>query len=419
VLAALLVFLAVAAGPHAAALQPAQETITAIQVHGNTMTDDAEVRRLAGVQVGELFDDHTVETVLQRLRAAKKFERVEVLKRFASIADPAQILLVIVVDEGPVRVEQTGDPDAPVRTVKTGPVRLMFLPIIGVEDGYGVTYGARFTIPDPAGANSRISFPATWGGDKRVAAEFDKTFEHAPLDRVTAGTSLSRRTNPYYDVDDDRFRVWIRGERQLVKTLRAGATIGSQRVDFPSLEGAQVTDTFSHGGADLVFDTRIDPTLPRNAVYARAAWEHIAGVNRTDFDARGYVGLIGQMIGQVRVLRSGSDAPLPPYLKPLLGGMSNLRGFGAGTAAGDTLMATSAELVIPLTSPVSFGRLGVSAFVDAGTAYDHGQRLSEQTWKQGIGGSVWFNAAFFRMNVAVAHGLGASTRAHIGATVGF
>jgi outer membrane protein assembly factor BamA len=392
-----------------------QETIAAIQVHGNTLTPDAEIRSLAGVQVGDGISDTTVETVARRLRETRKFESVQVLKRFASIADRSQILLVIIVDEGPVRVEWTGET---ARAVKSNRLELMFLPIVGAEDGYGVTYGARFALPDPVGANSRIGFPLTWGGDKRAAVEFDKTFSSSPLDRVAAGVAASRRTNPHYDADDDRIRVWVRGERQLAKWLRTGATIGSQRVTFP-VNGVRTTDAFGHGGADITFDTRVDPVLPRNAVYARAAWEHIGGANRTDLEARGYVGLIGQTIGQVRILRSDSDRPLAPYLKPLLGGMANLRGFKAGTAAGDKLLAASAELVVPLTSPISFGRIGVSAFVDGGTAYDDGQRLADQEWNRGIGGSVWLTAAFFRMNVAVAHGRGSSTRVHVGATVGF
>ena len=414
-----LLLLAVCAIPESLAQTPARETIVAIQVHGNTLTSETEIRRLAGVEVGEAFDDTTVEAAAQRLRAAKKFESVQVLKRYASIADPSQVLVVIIVDEGPVHVEETGNPAAPARTVKSGRFNLMFVPIFGVEDGYGVTYGARLAVPNPAGANSRIGFPLTWGGNKRAAAEFDKTFERGLLDRASAGISVSRRTNPYYDADDDRFAVWIRGERQVVRRVRAGATLGSQRVNFPSEAGLRTTDTFGHGGVDVAFDTRIDPTLPRNAVYTRAAWEHIGGANRTDIDLRGYVGIVGQTVAQVRFLRSDSDRPLPPYLKPLLGGMGNLRGFGAGAAAGDTLTAASAELVVPLTSPVSFGRLGVSAFIDTGTAYDDGQRLSDQTWKQGIGGSFWFSVTFFRLDVAVAHGKGASTHVHVGATVGF
>jgi hypothetical protein len=39
-----------------------------------------------------------------------------------------------------------------------------------------------------------------------------------------------------------------------------------------------------------------------------------------------------------------------PYLQPLLGGMANLRGFRAGTLAGDILVAYSAEFIVPLTS---------------------------------------------------------------------
>jgi hemolysin activation/secretion protein len=99
--------------------------------------------------------------------------------------------------------------------------------------------------------------------------------------------------------------------------------------------------------------------------------------------------------------------------------MGNLRGFAAGTAAGDSVVATSAELIVPLTSPLSFGRVGVNAFVDAATAYDKGERLRDQEWKQGIGGGVWFSAAFVRLNVAVAHGRGSSTRVHVGANVSF
>ena len=402
-----------------AAEQPAAvpETIVAIQVHGNTLTPDAEIRRLAGIQVGDIVSDQTVETVTKHLRDAKKFESVQVLKRFASIANPSQILVVIIVDEGPVRVELNGDT---AQAVKSKRLNLMFLPIIAVEDGYGLTYGARFAVPNPLGANSRIGFPLTWGGDKRAAVEVDKTFSSGPFDRVAGGVAASRRTNPYYEVDEDRVRVWMRGERYLAKWLRAGGSAGSQRVSFQSLPiGPRRTDSFGHGGADLTFDTRVDPVLPRNAVYTRAAWEHINGANRTDFDARGYVGLFGQTIGQVRFLRSDSDRPLAPYLKPLLGGMANLRGFKTGTKAGDTLVAASAELIVPLSSPVSVGRIGVSAFIDAGTAYDDGQHLSDQEWMRGIGGSMWFTAAFFRMNIAIAHGHGSSTRVHVGATVGF
>jgi len=121
----------------------------------------------------------------------------------------------------------------------------------------------------------------------------------------------------------------------------------------------------------------------------------------------------------VRALREDASGPLPPYLQSLLGGMANLRGFSAGSAAGDTLVAGSLEIRAPLTSPLNVGKFGVNGFADVGTVYDKGQRLSEQTLRRGFGGGIWFSAAFLRLNLAVAHGIGATTRVHFGAGVSF
>ena len=397
-----------------------RETVADIRIHGNTLTPDAEILRLADIAIGAPVEPTTAEQVAARLRSTRRFEKVEVLKRFASIADPSQILLVIVVDEGPVQIERTGDPNRPVQVVKNRRINLLFLPVFNAEDGYGVTYGARLALPDPVGKSSRLAFPLTWGGDKRAALELEKTLTGTVVDRVTAGASISRRTNPFFDRDDDRLRVWARGEREVAPHVRVGAAAGTQRITFPVVPGGtRQSDTYPSAGADVVLDTRVDPLLPRNAIYARAGYERIAGVNRADFDVRGYVGVVGQTVAALRLQRSGAGGALPLALKPLLGGMSNLRGFAAGTAAGDTLLATSAELIVPLTSPLSFGKLGLSAFIDAGTVYEHGQRLADQDWRQGIGGSVWFTAAFLRLNVAVAHGRGSSTRVHVGANVAF
>jgi hemolysin activation/secretion protein len=140
-------------------------------------------------------------------------------------------------------------------------------------------------------------------------------------------------------------------------------------------------------------------------------------VNQITLDARGYLGLVGQSVLVIRALREDSDAPLPPYLKPLLGGMPNLRGFRRGTAVGDTLVAGSVELRLPLTSPLNVGKLGVSAFVDVGTVYDHGDRLEDQYLERAVGGGLWFSLAFVRLNLAVAHGIGGSTRVHFGTGV--
>jgi hypothetical protein len=423
-------------GAESPAPQTSTETIAAIQVQGNTATPDDEVRRLADVRTGTAFDDTTVEAVATRLRAAKRFERVEVRKRFASIADPSQIMLVIIVDEGPVKIVMTGDPDRPTRVVRKRMPNLLILPILGREDGYGVTYGARLTLPDPKwmGKRSRVTFPLTWGGTKRAAIDLEKRLDGGVIDRVTAGASISRKIDPFFQENDDRARVFVRGEREFTRVLRLGASTSWERASFQG-----VADQFAQISGDVVVDTRVDPVLARNAVYARAAFEHLrfgdallaqppepgryagyqGSANRTELDGRGYLGLIGQAVLAGRVLRKDSDRPLPPYLRPEIGGLSNLRGFAAGTAVGDTLVSMSAEVILPLTSPLKIGKVGVTAFVDRGTVYNKAERFSDQTLLDGYGGSVWFAAAFLRLNIAVAHGRGATTRAHVGGNVTF
>ena len=417
-----------------AALVIAAQIVAGIQIQGNTATPDEEVRRLAGVQVGMPFDDTTTAAVAERLRKAKHFDRVEVLKRFASIADPSQIMLVIIVDEGPVKIVMTGDPDHPTRVVRKKWPNVLVLPILGREDGHGITAGARLTFPDKFGKQSRMTFPLSWGGTKQAGIDVEKRIDHGFFDRITAGASISRRTNLFFNVDDDRARTFVRGEREVKHVFRLGAGGGFQRASFQG-----VADTFAQIGTDMTLDTRVDPVLARNAVYVRAGVEHLSfgdapvtisddpkvyggyrgSANRMDFDGRGYLGLIGQAVLAGRILRVDSDRSLPPYLQPQIGGQSTVRGFSAGTAAGDTLVTMSAEVIVPLNSPLKVGRFGVTAFTDRGTVYAKGERFSDQSLLVGYGGSVWFAATVFRLNVAVAHGRGSGTRAHVDGHITF
>jgi outer membrane protein assembly factor BamA len=399
------------------ALSPAaaQEVVVELRVQGNTLTPDQEIFELAGVAVGMPMEAATASLVAERLRATDRFESVEVLKRFATIADPTKIVLVLLVDEGPVRIEYDRDEDAAPRVRRARGLRAMILPLLGREDGYGFTYGARLTLPDAAGPNARLSFPLTWGGERRAAVELERSFSRGPLTRLQAGAGVTRRTNPFYEEADSRRRLWVRAEREITRVVRVGAIGGWERAAF-----GERRDRFFVGGADVVVDTRIDPLLARNAVYARVGWDRFAfldggvSLNRTELEGRGYVGLIGQTVLIARALRTSGDQPLPEYLKPLLGGAENLRGFAAGTRAGDTLVAGSLELRVPLTSPLSVGKLGISAFVDVGTAYSKGERLRDRPFERGVGGSVWFSAAVVRLNLAVARGLNSSSRVHFG-----
>ena len=401
------------------------ERIVAIQIQGNTVTPEAEILRLAGLEIGAPADPAALDAAAAKLRASKQFERAEVLKRFASIADLSQILVVIVVDEGRVNVDWDANRVEPDGTVTFGRVRkargprLMFLPMLDFEDGYGLAYGLRTSIPDALGRGSLLSFPATWGGEKRVAVLLDKQVQTTPLTRIGGGAELTRRTHPFFDVNDDRQRVWIRAEKDVAKTLKVGGGGGWDRV---SLLG--VDQQFVRAGADVVLDTRIDPAMARNAVYGRASWEHLEfdgrpDAQRTELEARGYLGLPRQSVLVARALRQDSSEPLPANIRPMLGGMPNLRGFRVGTDVGDTLVAGSLELRVPLTSPLNVGKLGVSAFMDVASIYDKGQRLRDQDPERGVGAGAWFSAAFFRLNLYVARGLGGTTRVHLGTAVTF
>jgi outer membrane protein assembly factor BamA len=387
----------------------APEIVASVQVHGNNVTPDVDVLAIAGVVVGDPFTPALLADTRQRLLASRRFENVTVLKRYASIADPSRISLVILVDERPVRVEAGRAPGEPPRIVRRGWLRnLMVLPILSAEDGYGVTYGARLASVDPLGRGSRLSFPLTWGGSKQAGAELERTFRTGPITRVQAGAALDRTRNPAFGLDDGRRRTWARVERAF-GPLRAGGRMEWTRVSF---DGA--IDHLRSAGADLTIDTRVDPALPRNAVFARASWTRTTidgdAVDRRSVDARGYLGLLGQTVLVGRAAFDDASGPLPRYLQPLLGGWSNLRGYRAGALVGDTVVSGSLELRVPLTSPLHVARTGVSVFVDAGAACRDDERIADRPVHVGVGAGVWATATVLRLGVSVARGIDAGTR---------
>jgi outer membrane protein assembly factor BamA len=417
-MATLLSMLQVPPPAQAQAQQP-HEVIADVMVHGNQIVPDAEVRSLAGLVVGSAFNDAMLAEVTKRLKDSGKFESIDVVKRFASIEDASRIIVVIIVSEGPVRIVMPADQGVPVEVKKRSFIRnLMFVPMLEATDGYGLTAGARIAYPKPIGENSRLSFPITFGGTKRVGIELDENLTHGPFSRVEFGGALQQRHNPAYDQQDNRARFWARGMRAM-GPIRAGGTVGRQEVEFGGNR-----DAFTSAGLDVTLDTRDNPALPRNAVLATAAAEVLyfdAGqtVVRTRTEATGYIGLFGQHVLIVRALREDADSSQPPYLRSILGGFWTLRGFKTGFLTGDTLVSGTVEWRVPISAPLRIGKFGVSAFCDWGTAYDHGESLSDQPIYKGVGGTAWFAVASVRLALAVARGIGASTRVHFSGTVGF
>jgi len=140
--------------------------VAAIHVQGNTLTPTEDIVAASGVTVGDVFAPDLPARVETRLRATGRFEGVDVRARFASIADPSRIALVIVVDERPVRVlPAPADRDEQPRVLRRGWLRsMMLMPLVSGEDGYGVTYGGAVAWPGVLGRRSRLTIPLTWGG---------------------------------------------------------------------------------------------------------------------------------------------------------------------------------------------------------------------------------------------------------------
>ncbi len=109
-------------------------------------------------------------------------------------------------------------------------------------------------------------------------------------------------------------------------------------------------------GGDVVVDTRRDPAFPRNAVYAavgvqRLWFDSSPDTVRLTADGRGFVGLFGQTVLALRAQHVRAADPLPVFEQVLLGGDATLRGFELGYRSGDRLLAGSAEIRIPLSTP--------------------------------------------------------------------
>ena len=116
----------------------------------------------------------------------------------------------------------------------------MFLPILGYDDGYGFTYGGRVSTIDLLGAGERLSVPLTWGGTRRAALEFERTFATGPLTRIGSTFGISQRENPHFEVDDQRVEWTARAERSFAGLVRAGVETSQSTVDFGPTERSAV-----------------------------------------------------------------------------------------------------------------------------------------------------------------------------------
>jgi outer membrane protein assembly factor BamA len=394
--------------------QSPSEKITEIRVHGNVTLDDAAVVALAGITVGSPLEANGLDAIKKRLQDSNRFDTIEVRKRYRTMAMD-EVAIVLLVHERP-GLSPDGRPPSVARRVRG---QLQFFPILGYDEGYGFTYGARFSFVNVMGRGTRLSIPISAGGTKRVAVEADRTFRTGPLTRVSGSFGLMQRENPHFDIDDRRVEVKGRAERRFFDTLTVGLDLSRMRVTF-----SPTRDQLWTTGADVTVDTRRDPAFPSDAVLGTAAWSRLHPIGAASFggdavdryrlDARGYKRLFRQNVIAVRAQYDTASAPLPLYEQWLLGG-SNLRGTSAGTYAGDKRFLWSAELRVPFSSPLSRGRVGFNVFIDGGATALHGQNIFDAPRYRGVGGGLFLNFAVINLNLNVARSLdNKRTRVHFG-----
>jgi outer membrane protein assembly factor BamA len=393
-----------------------QDTIAEIRVHGNHTTPDADVISLSGLAVGGNAADPSLHDAEEKLKASHRFDSVEVKRMFRSIDNPADILIMILIEE---RAGISTDDLTPGPLKRIGAASL-WLPVLNYADGYGLTYGVRLAFADVRGERSRLSVPLTWGGERRAGVEFERAFDRGPISLMRVGASVNRRVNPFFDLPDQRRDLRIEADRIVAPWLRVGGIAGVAHVDF----GDSYAARHSAIGAHATVDTRIDPSFPRNAVYTRVGWQRLAfssggDAGRFTADARGYIGVIGPVVLALRGQVSRADAPLPAAELVLLGGSESLRGYRTGYRAGDSLAAVSAEVRVPITSALNVARFGVKGFVDAGTTWMSTERLADQTLQRGSGTGVFLGAAAFMLDLDVAWPEDGKPRLHFSMGVKF
>ena len=227
--------------------------------------------------------------------------------------------------------------------------RLMFLPILTYDDGYGWTYGGRTSTVNALGLGERLSVPLTWGATRRAALEAERTFHGGPLTRVLGSFGIAQRENPHFDVDDQRTEARGAGGAAAVRHGdRSAPNVSHTNISFGGSD-----DHFWTSGADVALDTRRDPAFPSDAVFVGTGLEPAAfrrgapDIDRVSASTRAATSASSaRPCSRVHAEYDTADGPLPAYEQWLLGG-SDLRGTRAGTFAGDKRLLGSAELRVP------------------------------------------------------------------------
>lgn len=369
--------------------------VTEIRFHGNHSVPDTEMASEIGIAVGDDYIDADKDRIEAAMMATDRFEWVDVRSRYRSFSSDGPVALIIVVKEKPPAKK-----------------KFMFFPILSITDEYGLTFGGRVTTLDLLGLNERLTFPATLGGLKQASGEASFFLNRPVVDEFVFGGGIAQWENPHYKIEDTRTRFSSEVRKQVGRfhyALHGGWT----NARFGPLD-----DSMLNYGFALTLDGRQEKLLPRDTGFVQF------GLNRTHtldngpaynqytLDLRGFKGLPRRAVLATQVKYTGSSDPLPPYMKPYLGGAATLRGWETGAFVGDNRLISSLEVRIPFNSSLSLHKAGMDLFFDLGTVYDHGQSLSKAKFEKGVGSGLFLFVFGLGFKVELAHNLKGNWRVH-------
>ena len=232
---------------------------------------------------------------------------------------------------------------------------MQWLPIFNYADGYGLTYGIRVLVRRPRSARTACCRSHSRGAANGVPAWSWSDRSTISARGLASAFWVNRQVNPFFEVPDLRQQVRVEADHAVValdagrRRAPASRTSSSATTDdgaprrrqAPTSRSTRVSIRCSRA---MPIHTRIDWERPRLRNRQRRTLE--CGCTRLHrhrrVDGR-CAARTTRAIGRAAATRPNSRCSAAS---------DSLRGYRAGYRAGDNLAAVSAELRVPLNSPL-------------------------------------------------------------------
>lgn len=393
----------------------ARTRVVAVVVQGNRRTKAETILREMSTQVGDSLDHGAIEVDRKRIQNLGLFNRVDIQPLLLEKG----VLLLVNVSE-----------------------RWYFFPFpiffYNDNDVKKLSYGLGLVHLNVRGRAEQMQFAGWLGYNPGVQASY-----HNPW--VLGGGHLFTTPRFYFlrqrsksfqiadrEVDERQMGLaWTVGKRVSLRTFFS-VTLGYRQVKFdPPVPGETLSpegnDRLPELGLTFLYDGRDLFEYPRRGMFVRLFGQRVGFGDpyvhywRYGADVRTYRPLVGELSLCVRACTDLAAGRLPIYDRVFFGFSNRIRGHYYREVEGENLLFGSAELRLPLL-PIQYyninpGFLGqyardlkfgvsVAAFVDSGTLWFQGQRVSTRLFLSGYGASLDIHLPYIdlvRLAYAVNH----------------